>query len=359
MEYEYLIVGQGITGSILANKLAYYSEKFKIINYNDVNSSSNVAAGVMHPMALKRGTLSWRGKEFYEFSNKFYENFDNYNNTKYYKKHSLFRIFNSFDEQNNWTGKSNDDIYNSILSIDNNNIENINQPFGTGLVKTASRLNVKEFLEFIKNKYYKNISNNNFQFEEVKMKNKIFLYKGDSFKKIFMCEGINAILNPMFNYLPIISNKGELITVNSKNLPKYIINSGVFSLPLEGDKFTIGSTYNHRDYFSGPTKEAREELLKKINKITNLNDIQVLNQDYGFRPTTVDRKPLIGEHPIIKNLYIINGMGSKAVLMAPLLIKELLENIFNSNNIPINVDISRFYNKLEVKNIEYANSLIN
>ena len=52
-------------------------------------------------------------------------------------------------------------------------------------------------------------------------------------------------------------------------------------------------------------------------------------------------------------------MGSKAVLMAPLLIKELLENIFNSNNIPINVDISRFYNKLEVKNIEYANSLIN
>ena len=67
----------------------------------------------------------------------------------------------------------------------------------------------------------------------------------------------------------------------------------------------------------------------------------------------MDRKPLIGEHPIIKNLYIINGMGSKAVLMAPLLIHELLQN-----KIDASVEIRRFSNKIKAENIDFANSLI-
>ena len=53
MEYDFLIVGQGITGSILANNLANISDKFKIINLNSDHSSSKVAAGIMHPLALK------------------------------------------------------------------------------------------------------------------------------------------------------------------------------------------------------------------------------------------------------------------------------------------------------------------
>ena len=353
MDYEFLIVGKGITGSILANNLANLSHKFKIINYENVNSSSRVAAGIMHPMALKRGTLSWRGKEFFNFSNKYYEHFDGFHGTKFYKKYSLFRIFSSFEEQNDWTGKSSDNIYNSFISINESPINNINHPYGSGLVKTSSRLNIIEFLEFFQTKYSQNISNNNFQFEKLEFKNKLFFYEGDSFKKVFMCQGVNATQNPMFNYLPIIPNKGELIDVKSRYLPNFILNSGVFSLPIDVDKFTIGSTYNHRDHLKSNTKEAREELLKKIGKVISLDKVEVLSQKFGFRPTTSDRKPLIGEHPIIKNLYIINGMGSKAVLMAPLLINELLEN-----KVETSADIKRFSNKIKSENIDYANSLI-
>ena len=61
MDYEFIIVGNGITGSILANNLANITDKFKIINYENVNSSSKVAAGIMHPMALKRGAQGIEG----------------------------------------------------------------------------------------------------------------------------------------------------------------------------------------------------------------------------------------------------------------------------------------------------------
>ena len=340
MDYEFLIVGKGITGSILANNLAKITHKFKIINYENVNSSSKVAAGIMHPMALKRGTLSWRGKEFFEFSEKYYENFDRFHSTKFYKKYPLFRIFSSFEEQNNWTGKSSDNIYSSLISVNKNSIKNINHPYGSGVVNNAGRLSIVEFLDFLSTKYSQNISNNNFQFKNLQIKNKLFLYEGDRFKKVFMCQGVNATQNPMFNYLPIIPNKGELINVKSKDLPNIILNCGVFSLPINDCKFTIGSTYNHRDDLEKNTKEAKEELLEKIGKVINLNNVDFLSQKYGFRPTTSDRKPLIGEHPIIKNLYIINGMGSKAVLMAPLLISELLKNKVDKST-----DIKRFQKK--------------
>lgn len=353
MDYEFLIVGKGITGSILANNLAKITHKFKIINYENVNSSSRVAAGIMHPMALKRGTLSWRGKEFFEFSEKYYENFDRFHGTKFYKKHHLFRIFSSFEEQNNWTGKSSDNIYSSLISVNKNSIKNINHPYGSGVVNNAGRLSIVEFLDFLSTKYSQNISNNNFQFKNLQIKNKLFLYEGDRFKKVFMCQGVNATQNPMFNYLPIIPNKGELINVKSKDLPNIILNCGVFSLPINDCKFTIGSTYNHRDDLEKNTKEAKEELLEKIGKVINLNNVDFLSQKYGFRPTTSDRKPLIGEHPIIKNLYIINGMGSKAVLMAPLLISELLKNKVDKST-----DIKRFQKKIKPSNINYANSLI-
>ena len=73
MEYDFLIVGQGITGSILAIELEARKKKFKIINLNSDHTSSKVAAGIMHPLALKRGSIAWRGKEFFEFSNQFYK----------------------------------------------------------------------------------------------------------------------------------------------------------------------------------------------------------------------------------------------------------------------------------------------
>ena len=46
-------------------------------------------------------------------------------------------------------------------------------------------------------------------------------------------------------------------------------------------------------------------------------------------------------------------MGSKAVLMAPLLIKELLKN-----KVEKSADIKRFSKKTKPENINYANSLI-
>ena len=359
MNYEFLVIGQGITGSIVALQLKKSLKKFKLIDGGNPNTSSKVATGIVHPISLKRCNLSWRGKEFYEFSDAFYKEINNESSIDLYKSYKLLRIFASFEEQNNWIGKTNSKIYKNILSLCNKKVDNLQNMFGIGVVELCSRLFVNEFLGFVSSSLLKSkiLKKDLFKAENLKLKNNRFHYKGDVYSKVIMCDGVNALKNPMFNYLPIIPNKGELLKVSTNILPPQIINCGIFSLPETKNIFTVGSTYSNDDQKNNVTNDAKEYLMKKLNKIIEIDDINIIDQKFGFRPTSLDRKPLIGEHPIIKNLYTVNGMGSKAILMAPLLVRELLNYIYLKKPLNPMVNINRFTKKINYENIDYANSL--
>ena len=360
MKYEFLIVGQGITGSVLATQLEKLTKTFKIVDDFNKNTSSRVAAGIMHPMSLKRVNLSWRGKDFYGFSDDFYKKFDSLNKTKFYKSCSMIRVFNSYQEQNNWIGRCYDIKLKGIIDLNHQKIDPINDAFGSGEVLKSNHLNVNYFLKYLKNKYEtRNIlKKEKFDPLKIKLENNIFYYDGVSFENIIMCDGSSSLKNPIFDYLPMIPNKGEIMNVFSDLLPKKIINCGIFCLPIKNKIFTVGSTYSNEDSKRHITNNAKNYLLKKLSKIINIDDISIVNQSFGFRPTTPDRKPFIGEHPLIKNIYTLNGMGSKALLMAPPLAKELLDHIFNSKSISPLVDIKRYSDKIKSDNKAFAKSIM-
>ena len=359
MNYEFLVVGQGITGSIVALQLKKSLKKFKLIEGGNPNTSSKVATGIVHPIALKRCNLSWRGKELYDFSDAFYKKINTESSIELYKSYKLLRIFASFEEQNNWIGKTNNEIYKNILSLNNKKVDNVQNMFGSGIVELCSRLSVNEFLGFVSSSLLKSnmLKKDLFKAENLKLKNNRFHYKSDIYSKVIMCDGVNALKNPMFNYLPIIPNKGELLKVSSNILPPQIINCGIFSLPETKNIFTVGSTYSNEDQKNNVTIGAKEYLMKKLNKVIEIDGIDIIDQKFGFRPTSFDRKPLIGEHPIIKNLFTVNGMGSKAILMAPLLVRELLNYIYLKKPLDPMVNINRFTKKINNGNIYYVKSL--
>ena len=356
MEVDFLIIGQGISGTVLAQTLELKSQSYFIIDDNMKNTSSKIAAGIMHPVSFKRCILSWRGTEFFEFSQKFYLNLDKSQNTKHFKKINLTRLFSSYEEQNDWIGKSGSSIYSALLSDKEKKFKTINNDFGNGEVKKCGHLNVKEFLKTSKD-YFKTkekIITKRFLIKELKYDGKFFNYQGVIAKNIIMCQGAHRLNNKLFGYLPIIANKGELIDIKTKNLPQHMLSKGVFSLPKEKDVFTIGSTYSHIDTYEGITTEAKAKLIKYLEKISSINDLKIIDQKYGFRPTTIDRKPIIGPHPTIKNMYVFNGMGSKAVLMAPLLAKELTEHILDKKPLNENVNSNRFMKKYLSEYYQFA-----
>ncbi|MFL2623860.1 MAG: FAD-dependent oxidoreductase [Flavobacteriaceae bacterium] len=67
-----------------------------------------------------------------------------------------------------------------------------------------------------------------------------------------------------------------------------------------------------------------------------------MQQRAGIRPTVIDRRPLVGQHRVHKNLYILNGLGSRGVLVAPTVAKNLIDFIEDEIQLSKDIDINRF-----------------
>ena len=67
---------------------------------------------------------------------------------------------------------------------------------------------------------------------------------------------------------------------------------------------------------------------------------------------------MIGKHPILKNTFIFNGMGSKSILMAPLLAKQLIEHILFDKKLAEAVNVSRFAHYFSAQHKELCSKLV-
>ncbi|MGI9546400.1 MAG: NAD(P)/FAD-dependent oxidoreductase, partial [Flavobacteriaceae bacterium] len=164
-------------------------------------------------------------------------------------------------------------------------------------------------------------------------------------KRIVFATGIGLRENPYFNYLPLQGTKGELLTIRAPQLKELsVIKSSVFIIPLGDDLYSVGATYNWKDKSNEPTVEARKELLDKLHSFLRC-DYELLDQIAGIRPTVADRRPLVGRHPVYTNLFVLNGFGSRGVMIGPYAAGGLFAFIQKQIPLPSEMDVQRFDKK--------------
>jgi len=124
-----------------------------------------------------------------------------------------------------------------------------------------------------------------------------------------------------------------------------IINSSIFIIPVGNDCYKVGATYDWNDKTNSITESAKNELLSKLNDLINC-DYEVLEHFAGVRPTVKDRRPLVGSHPNYSNVHILNGLGTRGVMLGPFLAQQLFN--FIEYNIPLEdeININRIYKKM-------------
>jgi hypothetical protein len=102
-----------------------------------------------------------------------------------------------------------------------------------------------------------------------------------------------------------------------------------------------GATYNWNEVPDEPTDEAKEFLLSELKQRID-NDIVVESQKTGFRPTTRDRRPIVGFAKDNDLLGVFGGLGSKGVLLAPYFSKLFASVLTEGTSIPKEVSAARF-----------------
>jgi glycine/D-amino acid oxidase-like deaminating enzyme len=221
----------------------------------------------------------------------------------------------------------------------------LNNSLGGLVVKNAGYVNLVSMLDTWKSYL---ISQNRYLKAEIDI-NAIEVgetIKNDDFEcnKLVFCEGYKGKYNPFFSYLPFQFSKGEVLEIAVKNISaNYIINGGVFILPLKNGNLKVGSTYFWDDETELPTKRGLDELTEKLDKML-LSKYEITQHRAGIRPTVNDRKPFLGFHPKHKNIAIFNGLGTKGVMLAPFFANHFCEHIENSTNLLKEVDIQRYAN---------------
>ena len=344
MKVDYLIVGSGLAGLMLCEQLRSRGKSFLVVS-NTSQQASIVASGLYNPVVLKRFNMAWNADRHVPVALSTYKKLENYLGINVDDQRPIYRIFNSIEEQNNWFLAADKPKLQQFLvpKIIENNNPNVRAPFGYGEVKFTGRVDTKLLLEAYRNdlKAKDLFIEESFDYSALDMTNKVH-YKEIIAKKLIFAEGFGIKQNPFFNTLPLEGTKGELLVIHAPDLKSNVIlKSSVFVIPIGYDNYLVGSTYAWNDYSNKPTESAKNEILEKLQKVISCS-YKVVHQRAGIRPTVADRRPLVGQHKVHKNLYVLNGLGSRGVLIAPSVAKDLIAYIEDGVPLPKEIDINRF-----------------
>lgn len=343
---DYIIVGQGLAGSVLAYTLMQKNQKVVVVDEEKENTSSKVAAGLCNPVVFKRLAKSWMIDELMPTALNFYKQQEALLKDKFYVELPIYKLFVGEEERDFWQQKRNEP---DLLDWINHKIEFpldskwFDYPFGASHTLQSGFLQTAKWLDAFKN-YLKSedaFVGEKFDFDSIIFEEEAVVWKNFRAKKILFCEGYQSINNPYFNWLPFKLTKGEVLTVDFKNIAlKSAINKGVFVLPYN-NHYKLGATYDWDNLNEETTEKGKNELLKKASNFIR-DEIMVVEHKAGIRPTVLDRRPLLGVHPKHKQLTVFNGMGTKGVMIAPYFAKVFTELLIGNKPLSKEVDINRF-----------------
>ncbi|MEO9533973.1 MAG: FAD-dependent oxidoreductase [Crocinitomicaceae bacterium] len=329
---QQIVVGWGLAGTIVSWHLYLKGIPFRVID-SGVNHSSKVAAGLVNPVVFKRLTKSWEADKLIPEAKLFYQTIGKHLGYDLASQIPINRIFGSIEEQNNWSAMIGDGRFGDHTQpAQDFDHPLIDTPFGVGKVTSLGNIDTKKFLEESKGYLIKN--GVDFQTEK-------FDYKVDDSSNYIFCEGAEVTHNPFFNYLPMKPTHGDILTIRSSSLKLHeVVNKNMFVLPLGDDLYKVGATYNWDLQEAIPTAEGKTELIEKLKSFTHF-DFEIVSHEAGIRPTVNDRRPLLGQHPKHKNLFIFNGLGTKGVMIAPFYAAQLINFIDKKGELDEAVNIKR------------------
>jgi len=340
-QVDYIIVGQGLAGTFIAHDLLEKNCSVHIIDRPLAAAASKVAAGLINPVGMKRCVPSWKAAHFLPYALNRYTVLEKKLQASFLTQKSIYRLFANEDNRKQWQIKySNEGMDRFIKKFTNNSSEPyLKDDYGGATVSPAAFLDTIAFLQSSRAYFLqqKCLVEELFDFELLDPDS--CTYATIQAGNIIFCEGYRAIYNPYFKHLPFSPSKGELLTIqipSMENMEK-ILSKGIFIIPLGNHLYRVGATYSHKQWDDRVTEEGKALLKEQLDRILQL-DYTIISEKAGVRPTTKDRKPLVGLHHKHEKLAIFNGLGSRGALQGPYLSAQFCGFLTNTEKTTKNID---------------------
>lgn len=340
-EFDYIILGLGLAGAAVALKLHQLGRRLLVVDWPAGNTSSRIAAGIFNPVTGRKMTKTWLADQLFPRLQSHYREAEIVTGRRFFHPMPIYRPFLSIEEQNEWMGKSSDPLYSPFIRdiLRGRSSPGVNDPVGGLLLDQCGFVDTNSYVEGVRALMIRAQTYvGEMVTDALTPTDSAVRYAQYEAGFAIVCTGVHK--TPWFGWLPVRPLKGETLQIVTAVNPQWIVNRGAYLVP-HGNLWRAGATYSYEDQFAGTTEESRRELTSAIEELIHL-PFTVSGQEWGFRPTTPDRRPLVGRHPGHSRLWTLNGLGTKGVSLAPYFAEELVAAMENQKPLNKLVDIERY-----------------
>ena len=347
MQTDFLIIGQGLSGSLLAWKLLRRGCKVVVID-NGTSNASLVAAGIINPITGMRFAKSPDVDTFLPKARHCYHQLSAFFGQAFYVDKPMLRIFRNGAELAQCRLRQPQKSYAPYLGnlyATERQIDEFSTPFGFIEQLQTGHLLTVPLLAHLKNYLtgQNALRQASFDCQDITTDDEIS-WQDIKAKQVVFCEGHQATHNPWFSWLPWRPVKGEILTLNHPTkLPDAILNYGHWLLPSTQCKVRVGATFDREHIDCQPTEAGKNLLLKALAHYhPRLAQLSIIDHEAGIRPCTADRYPIIGRHPRHTNLALFNGFGAKGSLQIPWYCERFADYLLQNQPLPATCDLRRY-----------------
>ncbi len=334
-----LIVGGGLAGTFAAARLCQDGHEVTLVNEPRPDAASVVAAGMFNVITGRFGALTWQAAILLKEIHDFLDEADFQHLKRFFHFVPIYRPFKNIEEYNQWSGRALDERFSPYMAFQEKTLPGlpINNELGGifitpcgwcevgPLVQEMTRTLIEKFgLQFLETHAPAAglvVGNKSWEIDGQQVK----------FDDLVLCPGAWGSQFPLLGKMPLIPNKGETLTLGCADLDlDFVLSRKAYLIPLGAGRFVAGSTYQNQFADNHPTAAARNEILAMLKDVVQV-DFEVLEHRAGLRPTTPNRRPILGTHSDYLYVHIISGFGTKGVLTAPWASVRLRE-FFRSGN---------------------------
>lgn len=345
MQVDSIIVGGGLAGVWLAYGHIRRGKSFVLYDLPSQNHSSRVAAGIYNPVLAKRKKLAYRAAEIYPGIEKSYHELENHTHAKFHFPYRSVYIIESLRELNDWAALAMEDGYADFIRLGNERLDDaILSDFGYLEFLDSGWVDIPVMLDaFAASIHSPDVYKQEaFHHDGLKWNDENFTYADVEAKHIIFCEGNAVQNNPLTAKLKLKPAKGEVLLIRTHaEFEDLVPQNGVFMLPVGNGSFRVGSNFTWENTGLDITESARDEIINKWLKWYR-GEYEMVSQVAGIRPSSLDRRPLLGRLDVHPRAYLLNGLGSKGVSLAPFFSNMLLDLVFQNKPVDSDVDVKRF-----------------
>lgn len=341
MTQRILIIGGGLAGTTLAWRLHERGLPFRIVDRDEPLTSSKVAAGLVTPITGMRLSLSWRFGELYPEALAFYRSLESKLGSRFYHEVPIVQLLASEKAVTQWQKRRDQPEVQPYLKAPEPgplvNEAIFSNPHGGFVQQHSGWLDTAAYLS-ASQRYFESLGS--WQRGEL-TPDEVASRLGKDFTHAIFCIGWEAARHPWFGWVPFQSARGTVLQVSADTGGETrVVNNGCWLLPRGDGTLRVGPTYELN--FDQPHTPAPETLAALETRLRGLlrTPYAIAGSQTGVRPIIARREALIGTHPARPGIAFLNGLGSKGVLRAPWVARQLTEHLIDGKPIEPELDLA-------------------